>query len=201
MGMIAIGVATLGIGGRATAAVEEMAPLPPAAASASPAASAAKLVAFEALAALLPSPPEGWSAEKPEGAMSDSDDLRLTTAERIYWKGEEGEPNAATAAVTIIDFGGDEAYREAIQAGWRAQAQSEAEGPGTTAEREATADRMVEIDGWRGFEHRAETEPACSLSVIVGGRFSVQVALTGLPPEALRGWLKRIDLQKLAGLR
>lgn len=146
------------------------------------------LVAAEKLIPLLPAPPAGWSAEKPQGSTGDTDDLKIATAQRSYHQGDADEP--PTASVTIIDFAKNQSYMDAITTAWQLK-----------AETPDGYDKPVEIDGIRGFEHYARPLESSSLAVIVAGRFFIQIELTKTAPKELREWLKRIDLKQLAGLK
>ena len=192
-------VASIGHAGE-TAQTVVINPLPPlantgtaspdtAALSPAPAASGTvPLVASERLAPMLPPPPKGWGAETPQGSTTDTDELRLSTAQRSYFKSDgDDQP---TASITIIDFAKNQGYVDAITAAWQLKADT-AEG----------YDRPVQIDGMRGFEHYAKLAQACSLTVVVAGRFYIQVELTKVDPKDLRDWFKRIDIAKLAELK
>jgi len=146
------------------------------------------LVAVEKLTPLLPSPPSGWSAETPQVSTADTDDFKIATAQRSYHQGEADEP--PTASVTIIDFAKNQGYLDGITAAWQLK-----------AETPDGYDKPVEIDGIRGFEHYARSLESSSLSVIVAGRFYIQIELTKTDPKQLREWLKRVDLKKLAELK
>lgn len=145
------------------------------------------VVPFQKLINFLPQPPEGWTAEKPSGSVTDVEVFNLSTATRTYQKGED--ENALVATVTIIDAGGHNGYLQAITSQWKS---------GSTPE---GTDRPVQIDGMPGFEHVSILPKAVSLSVIVGNRFFVQVDLQNMEPKEAREWLKKIDLKALAELK
>jgi hypothetical protein len=146
------------------------------------------VVAFEKLTPFLPPVPEGWTAENPSGSVTDVDVFRLSTVSRIYIKGED--QTASVTTVTLLDAGGHQGYFEATTGGWKFNSQT-AEG----------YDKAVEIDGVPGYEHFNQTANSGSLSVIVAKRFFVQIDVTNQEPGALREWLKKIDLKKLAELK
>lgn len=190
--LCALAVACTGFGGASLAGEASPPSLPPLAPqpSAPPQAPAAtvQLVPFEKLKPLLPDPPEGWKAEPTGGSTTESEDLKFTTAERTYYKGDD--ENAQTASITIIDFAGNKTYFETATAAWK-----------LNSETPEGYDKPVEIDGLHGFEHYAKALKGSSLSVIVGGRYFVQVEMANQDPKDLREWLKRIDLKKLAELK
>ncbi|MDD5350490.1 MAG: hypothetical protein PHQ12_09800 [Chthoniobacteraceae bacterium] len=146
------------------------------------------VVPFEKLIPFLPAAPEGWTAEKPSGSVTDVEVFRLSTASRIYEKGDD--QNAAVTTVTVLDAGGHQGYFDATTGGWKANSQT---GDGY--------DKTVEIDGLPGFEHYSRTAQSGSLSVIVAKRFFVQIDVKNQEPAALREWLKKLDLKKLAELK
>src|ERR1043166_4091291 len=58
-------------------------------------------VDYQKLLAILPEPPTGWTADKPEGSTEDVGGFKITNVHRDYHKGE-GE-KAPTAAISILD--------------------------------------------------------------------------------------------------
>lgn len=146
------------------------------------------LVPFEKLIPFLPLPPEGWTSEAPQGSTTDTAELKISTAQRSYNKGDD--QNAMTTSITIIDFAGNQAYFEATTAAWQLNVQTP-EG----------YDKGVEIDGLRGFEHYTKTDNASSLAVVVSKRYFIQIELTHQDPKELREWLKKIDAKKLAEMK
>ena len=147
-----------------------------------------KVVSSDKLLPFLPTPPEGWTAEAPQGATTDVEEFKLTTAQRDYHRG--AEDNAPSASVSIIDFAGNEAYLDATTAVWNVSSDT-AEG----------YDKPVEIDGVRGYEHYDKAAKGSSLSLIIAKRYFVQIELTNQDPKELREWLKKIDLKKLAEIK
>jgi len=146
------------------------------------------VVPFEKLTPFLPPVPEGWTADNPSGSVTNVETFRLSTAARIYIKGDD--QTAAVTTVTVLDAGGHQGYFEATTGGWKFNSQT-AEG----------YDKSVEIDGAPGYEHFSKGANSGSLSVIVAKRFFVQIDVTNQEPAALREWLKKIDLKKLAELK
>ena len=162
------------------------------AASASPASSAKPtplpVVPYEKLIAFLPTPPEGWTAEKPSGSLTDIEVFNLSTATQTYQKGDQENPPLVT--ITLIDAGGHKGYFDAITVMWKVNAQTP-----------QGYDKTVEIDGMPGYEHYSLGALSGSLSVVVGGRYFIQIEVANQDPKEMREWLKKIDLKKLAELK
>lgn len=137
---------------------------------------------------LLPDPPTGWSADKPEGATTQSSGFQITTVSRTYVKGDADD--APTATVSLIDSANNQQFQAATKAMWSA-----------TGVRPDGYDKTVTVEGLPGFEHFANTDQTGVLWVIAAGRFFVQVETTHLPATNLEIWLSRIDLKKLSTLK
>ncbi len=146
------------------------------------------VVNFAKLIPFLPEPPDGWTAEKPEGSTSEMPDFKITTAGRSYTKGEGDD--APTGSINITDATGNQQYIDATTAGWN-----------VTSETTAGYDKSVTIDGNLGFEHFEKDTKTGTLWVVVGQRFFVQIELTNQDPAELQVWMKRIDLKKLAAVK
>jgi len=146
------------------------------------------VVDFKKLLALLPKVPAGWTAEEPNGSLTDLEVFQLSTAARIYEKGDD--ETALVTTVTLIDAGGHKGYFEAVTGRWQFKS--------VTPE---AIDRAVEIDGMPGFEHIDRVNKTASLSVLVGNRYFVQIDTRNQPEQELREWLKRLDLKALAELK
>src|SRR5213594_5088190 len=73
-------------------------------------------VDYQKLLPILPEPPQGWVAEKPEGSTEDVGGFRITNVHRDYHKGE-GE-KAPTAAISILDSVANPDYVTATTAAW-----------------------------------------------------------------------------------
>ncbi len=125
------------------------------------------------LIALLPPAPPGWSADKPEGATSDSDDGKLTTVDNVYVNGDAD--NAPTVAIHIIDAANSRHFQDATKTMWSA-----------TSSTPQGYDKAVTIDGLPGFEHYANADQTGVLWVVAGDRFFVQVETTRQPPASSR---------------
>src|SRR6266550_9233052 len=73
-------------------------------------------VDYRKLLPILPEPPAGWTADKPEGATEDVGGFRITNVHRDYHKGE-GE-KMPTAAISILDSVANPDYVSATTAAW-----------------------------------------------------------------------------------
>jgi hypothetical protein len=140
------------------------------------------------LIALLPSPPPGWSADKPDGSTAESGGFQITTVGCVYVKGDADD--APTATLNLIDSANNRQFQDATKAMW-----------GATSNTAAGYDKAVTVNGLPGFEHFTNADQTGVLWVVAGGRYFVQVETTHQPASELEGWLGRIDLKKLAALR
>src|SRR5438034_10293351 len=59
-------------------------------------------VNYQKLLPILPEPPQGWTADKPEGSTEDVGGFKITNVHRDYHQGD-GE-KAPTAAISIVDL-------------------------------------------------------------------------------------------------
>jgi len=146
------------------------------------------VVPYEKLILFLPEPPADWTSEKPSGSTNDIEVFKLSTATRTYQKGDEDDSPVTT--VSILDAGGHQGYFDITTKAWQTNNQT-AEG----------YDKVVEINGMRGFEHSNTAARSSSLSVVVAKRFFIQIDVTNQDPKELREWLNKIDLKKLAELK
>jgi hypothetical protein len=137
---------------------------------------------------LLPDPPTGWSADKPEGITSESGGYPITTVGCVYVEGDADD--APTATVNIIDSANNQQFQDATKAMW-----------GATSNGPQGYDKAVTVNGLPGFEHYSNVDHTGVLWVIAAGRFFVQVETTHLPPTDLETWLNLIDLKTLSTLR
>src|SRR3989441_8773695 len=96
-------------------------------------------VNYQKLLPILPEPPQGWVADKPEGSTEDVGGFRITNVHRDYHKGE-GE-KVPTAAISILDSVANPDYVSATTAAWNSNSES-SEGYG----------KSVTIDGNPGIE-------------------------------------------------
>lgn len=145
-------------------------------------------VDYQKLLPILPEPPQGWVADKPEGSTEDVGGFRITNVHRDYHKGE-GE-KAPTAAISILDSVANPDYVSATTAAWNSNSES-SEGYG----------KSVTIDGNPGFEAFEKESKHATLWVMIANRYFVQIELQNQDPKELQEWIKRVDLKKLAEIK
>lgn len=145
-------------------------------------------VKFDALIGYLPEM-EGWKASEPEGQTNQMGEWKMTVVSRDYEKGE-GE---ATSRVEVQILDG--AYIPMAYAGFQMMSQfSQESTEGYT--------KGVKIDGNPGVETWKKKERDAELHVLIADRFLVQIKGDNLDkPEALRDWLRRVDVQKIAAIQ
>jgi hypothetical protein len=145
-------------------------------------------VDFQKLLPILPEPPQGWTAEKPEGSTEDVGGFRITNVHRDYRKGEGDK--APTAAISILDSVANPDYVSATTAAWNNNSET-AEGYG----------KSVTIDGNPGFETFEKESKHATLWLMIANRYFLQIELQNQDPSELQGWVKRVDLKKLAEIK
>jgi hypothetical protein len=145
-------------------------------------------VDYQKLLPILPDPPEGWLADKAEGSTEDVGGFRITNVHRDYHKGE-GE-KAPTAAISILDSVANPDYVNATTAAWNNNNET-SEGYG----------KSVTIEGNPGFEAFEKESKHATLWVMIANRYFVQIELQDQDPKELQGWVKRVDLKKLAAIK
>ena len=59
----------------------------------------------------------------------------------------------------------------------------------------------VKIDGNPGFEAFEKESKHSTLWVMIANRYFVQIELQDQDPKELQGWVKRVDLKKLAAIK
>ena len=143
---------------------------------------------YQKLLPILPEPPSGWTADKPEGSTEDVGGFRITNVHRDYHKGEGDK--APTAAISILDSVANPDYVSATTAAWNNNTES-SEGYG----------KSVTIDGNSGFEAFEKESKHATLWVMVANRYFVQIELQNQEPSELQEWIKRVDLKKLAAIK
>jgi len=142
-------------------------------------------VDYQKLLPILPEPPQGWVAEKPEGSREDVGGFRITNVHRDYHKGEGDK--APTAAISILDSVSNPDYVTSTTAAWNSNTES-SEGYG----------KSVTIDGNPGREDYDKVQKHASLWVMIANRYFLQIELQNQDPTELQEWVKRVDLKKLA---
>ena len=145
-------------------------------------------VDYQKLLAILPEPPSGWTADKPEGSTEDVGGFKITNVHRDYRKGE-GE-KAPSAAISVLDSVSNPDYVSATTEAWKSNSD--------TSEGYA---KSVNIDGNPGFETFEKDSKHAALWVMVADRYFVQVELQNQDPGELQEWIKRVDLKKLAAVK
>jgi hypothetical protein len=143
---------------------------------------------YQKLLPLLPDPPQGWVADKAEGSTEDVGGFRITNVHRDYHKGEGDK--GPTTAISILDSVANPDYVSATTAAWNNNSES-SEGYG----------KSVTIDGNPGFEAFEKESKHATLWVMIANRYFVQIELQDQDPKELQGWVKRVDLKKLAAIK
>src|SRR5881275_374587 len=145
-------------------------------------------VNYQKLLPILPEPPAGWTADKPEGSTEDVGGFRITNVHRDYHKGEGDK--TPTAAISILDSVANPDYVSATTAAWNSNSES-SEG----------YSKSVTIDGHPGFEAFENESKHATLWVMIANRYFLQIELQNQEPSELQGWVKRVDLKKLAEIK
>jgi hypothetical protein len=145
-------------------------------------------VDYQKLLPILPEPPQGWLADKPEGSTEDVGGFRITNVHRDYHKGEGDK--VPTAAISILDSVANPDYVNATTAAWNNNSET-SEGYG----------KSVTIDGNPGFEAFEKESKHATLWVMIANRYFVQIELQDRDPKELQEWIKRVDLKKLAAIK
>ena len=140
---------------------------------------------YQKLLPILPEPPSGWTADKPEGATEDVGGFKITNVHRDG----EGE-KAPSAAISILDSVANPDYVSATTEAWKSNSD--------TSEGYA---KSVTIDNNPGFETFEKDTRHAALWVMIADRYFVQVELQNQDPGELQEWIKRIDLKKLAAIK
>ena len=146
------------------------------------------VVDYAKLLPILPDPPQGWSADKPEGSTTDVGGFRITNVHRDYKKGEGDK--APTAALSILDSAANPDYVAATTAAWNFKSET-VEG----------YSKSVTIDGNPGFEAYEIEGKHSTLWLMIAKRYFLQIELQNQDPKELQEWLKRVDLKKLAAIK
>src|SRR5262245_66023240 len=80
-------------------------------------------VDYQKLLPILPEPPSGWTADKPEGSTEDVGGFKITNVHRDYRKAE-GE-KAPSAAISVLDSVANPDYVSATTEAWKSNSRSE----------------------------------------------------------------------------
>ena len=143
---------------------------------------------FSKIIPLLPAVPTGWTSAEPDGNTMDAAGFKMTTVGRTYKKGDGDD--SPSVSVNIIDFASNKQFYDATTATWSFSQES------TTGYTKST-----KVDGNPGFETYDKSNKSAQLWVVVAQRFFVHIETSNLEPSELQGWMKQIDLKKLAGLK
>src|SRR5438034_739311 len=145
-------------------------------------------VEYRQLLPILPEAPQGWTADKAEGSTEDVGGFRITNVHRDYRKGEGDK--APTAAVSILDSVANPDYVSATTAAWN-----------NNSETSEGYSKSVTIDGNPGFEAFENEGKHATLWVMVANRYFLQIELQNQDAKELQGWVKRVDLKRLAAIK
>src|SRR6266513_4896363 len=146
------------------------------------------VVDYPKLLPILPEAPQGWLGDKPEGSTEDVGGFRITNVHRDYRKGEGDK--APTAAVSILDSVANPDYVSATTAAWN-----------NNSETSEGYSKSVTIDGNPGFEAFENEGKHATLWVMIANRYFLQIELQNQDAKELQGWVKRVDLKKLADIK
>jgi hypothetical protein len=145
-------------------------------------------VDYQKLLPILPEPPAGWTADKPEGSTEDVGGFKITNVHRDYRKGE-GE-KAPSAAISILDSVANPDYVNATTEAWK-----------TNSDSSEGYSKSVSINANPGFETFEKDTKHAALWVMVADRYFVQIELQNQEPNELQDWIKRVDLKKLSAIK
>src|SRR5947207_4349421 len=145
-------------------------------------------VDYQKLLPILPDAPQGWTADKPEGATEDVGGFRLTNVHRDYRKGEGA--NVPTAAISILVSVANPDYVSATTAAWN-----------NNSETSEGYSKSVTINGNPGFEAFEKDTKHATLWIMIANRYFLQLDLQNQHPKELQGWGKRVELETLAALK
>src|SRR2546429_797796 len=145
-------------------------------------------VDYQKLLPILPDAQQGWTADTPEGSTEDVGGFTRTNVHRDSRKGE-GD-NVPTAAISILDSVANPDYVSATTAAWN-----------NTSETSEGYSKSVTIGGNPGFEAFEKDSKHAILWVMIANRYFLQIELQNQDPKELQGWVKRVDLERLAALK
>src|ERR1700737_379239 len=139
------------------------------------------VVDYAKLLPILPDPPQGWSADKPEGSTTDVGGFRITNVHGDYRKGAGDK--VPTAAISILDSAANPDYVAATTAAWNFKSET-VEGYSTS----------ITLAGNPGFEAYEIEGKHSTLWLMIAKRYFLQIELQNQDPKELQEWIKRIDL-------
>ena len=145
-------------------------------------------VHFNKLLPFLPDKVDGFTAEKARGSTGGAMGFKMTEVSRIYHKGAEDAPERVTVKIT------DGTVNQYFAAAYAAASQFSNE---TTEGYE----KGFTLDGYQAVEKYSTESKNGQLTVMVGGRYLVEIDIDGLESKDLQEWWKKIDAKKLAELK
>lgn len=143
-----------------------------------------KVIHFSKLLPFLPAVPDGWSSEEPNGSTLESGGYQMSNVERSYQKGE------TSVHLAILDFNNNTSQLETSTGEWGNMSMETDEG----------YTKSLTIEDSPALESFQKEGKEGQLMLIVSKRFMVQVQTTGLESSALKEWLGKVDVKKLADL-
>ena len=146
------------------------------------------VVDFSKLLPILPEPPEGWTADKPEGSTDEIEASKITNVHRDYQKGE-GD-TAPITSISILDSAANPEYVETTTSAWN-----------LTESSQEGYSKSLTIEGMPGFETFENEDKHGTLWVLVAKRYFLQIETKFQDSKELQEWLKRVDLKKLADIK
>jgi hypothetical protein len=144
-------------------------------------------VDFRELRALLPEKLGELKRTNAKGQRNAAMGMAVAEAEGVY----EG-PRNAQATVKLADMGGLGGLGALAQMGLAADIDSESD---------TGYERTYTHNGIKVMEQYDSEDRSGEISTVVGGRYSVQISMRNIKPEALKAALDAVDLKKLAALK
>jgi len=143
---------------------------------------------FSKLVPILPDAIEGFVAEKAGGSTSSAVGFSLTEVSRTYHKGTEDA--AQTVTIRITDGTGNQFFAAAHAAATQ-----------FSKETPEGYERGFTLDNSPAVEKYTNENKEGTLTVMVAGRYLVEIAVKGLESSAMQEWWRKIDTKKLAELK
>lgn len=146
-------------------------------------------VDFRELKALLPASLPGMERENAEGEKNSALGVKVSQANARYASGSAG----TSATVSITDMGSVSGLVGLATYAWA--------GMDVDRETETGYERTTTFDGHKAFEKYDNTSRSGEISIMVAGRFVVQVEGNDVPMDFLKDAARSIDLNKLAAMK
>lgn len=144
-------------------------------------------VDFRELRALLPEKLGELKRTSAKGQRNAAMGISISEAEGVY----EG-PKDAGATVKLADMGGMGGLGALAQVGMI---------PDMDSESDTGYERSYMHKGLKVMERYDSQDRSGEITAIVGGRFSVQITMRNINPEALKAAMDAVDVKKLAALK